>query len=452
MESASPRRKIMHLLDYAASYLPRRAGIWDAFQGLVQRIKRAVTFGQKPPPVSPTASLPSSHQGTEPSAPPFKPGDIHLQAQELGSGSADTLGESQAKHLGPDVINKQQSAHSTLMRMHHDSCTGNDVSLAEYESQPDTRYPTEDDIVKSISQAIEDAAPRASASSVRETYESRVKGLGDAYNRMVRESDRPSKASGAGPVKDNGNQTNAKSKANEAGPVKDDGNADSKANGAGPIDDYGNQVAEYVFSSVLVALPQPRLSGHGTETPLQPPVYTNLEKNIAHTEIDSTSIGLPSDTATPFADKRSAGWELKATPANNTWHRELYSGLCLDRTTIRLVGIQPGIPDDSIQVCMGVHSLEELAMPYEALSYFWGLSEPAKEIRVNNVKSTIGPNLYDAIRSLRQRDSVRHIWIDAICLDQTSPAEKSKEVQKMGQIYSQAKTVNVFLGAPSPSR
>jgi hypothetical protein len=298
-----------------------------------------------------------------------------------------------------------------------------DESLAEHGPQSDAQDTTKDDIVVgNIRKAVGDAAPRPlanSGASDRKTYESRVEELDAVYSRVVPESGRPPKP---------------------------------KANKGAPIDDYDNQVAEYVFSSLAVALPHPHYSRRGTGIAFQAPVDNKLKNNIVDPNADFGSTGSPADTAAPAPDKGTSEPEMEAIVVNyRAWDPGFYSKLCLDRFSIRLVEILPGSPGDDVSVRMDVHPLNKVAMQYEALSYVWGNPEPAKYISVNEVKVPINPNLYDALISLRQPNSERRIWIDAICLNQMSFAEKSKEVQKMGQIYSLAKTVNVFLGAPSLS-
>ncbi|KAH8700055.1 heterokaryon incompatibility protein-domain-containing protein [Phaeosphaeriaceae sp. PMI808] len=159
--------------------------------------------------------------------------------------------------------------------------------------------------------------------------------------------------------------------------------------------------------------------------------------NSTRTSLDQRSDG-PSDDETVQANYRK-------------WDRELYLNLSLSQSSVRLVGILPGSQEDEISVSMDVHLLKEVAMQYEALSYVWGPPEPAKDIFVNGVKVPVNPNLYDALISLRRRDSARLIWIDAICLNQKSDGEKSKEVLKMSEIYSLAKVVVIFLGTTKPT-
>lgn len=55
-------------------------------------------------------------------------------------------------------------------------------------------------------------------------------------------------------------------------------------------------------------------------------------------------------------------------------------------------------------------------------------------------------NLDVALRHLRYENRKRFIWIDSICINQSSVEEKSKQVAIMGQIFSQADNVIIWLG------
>lgn len=59
---------------------------------------------------------------------------------------------------------------------------------------------------------------------------------------------------------------------------------------------------------------------------------------------------------------------------------------------------------------------------------------------------TVGPNLAAALRQLRKNDTVRTIWIDALSINQSSDRERNYQVALMGQIYSSAEDVYIWLG------
>lgn len=50
-----------------------------------------------------------------------------------------------------------------------------------------------------------------------------------------------------------------------------------------------------------------------------------------------------------------------------------------------------------------------------------------------------------ALQRLREPKAAFPVWIDAICINQEDLDEKNGQVTKMGEIYSMAKTVHVWL-------
>ncbi|KAI3320241.1 HET-domain-containing protein [Xylariaceae sp. AK1471] len=102
---------------------------------------------------------------------------------------------------------------------------------------------------------------------------------------------------------------------------------------------------------------------------------------------------------------------------------------------------------------------------YEALSYAWGTPEKDEMAKVTatNIKGEplhssvrqarrlpITRSLSGALRYLRYADLSRTMWIDAICIDQNNDQERSKQVQRMGQIFSLAGRVVAWLGPSFP--
>lgn len=61
-----------------------------------------------------------------------------------------------------------------------------------------------------------------------------------------------------------------------------------------------------------------------------------------------------------------------------------------------------------------------------------------------NIK--IGSELHDALRRLRLPDRQRLIWIDAICINQADIEERGSQVGIMGEIYSKAEQVLIWVG------
>jgi hypothetical protein len=80
------------------------------------------------------------------------------------------------------------------------------------------------------------------------------------------------------------------------------------------------------------------------------------------------------------------------------------------------------------------------------LSYVWGSQEPARYIECNGHKKFVAPNLFAALRRLRFADKERVVWIDALCINQEDPDERSRQVLLMRDIYTKPSRVIVWLG------
>jgi hypothetical protein len=98
---------------------------------------------------------------------------------------------------------------------------------------------------------------------------------------------------------------------------------------------------------------------------------------------------------------------------------------------------------------------------YEALSYVWGGNADETMIEVVPSQSDgwsyntvpwktaglpIQRNLHDALRQLRDPNTTRLLWVDAICIDQKNDNEKNQQIMRMADIYKYAQRVIVWLG------
>ncbi|CZR65424.1 uncharacterized protein PAC_15324 [Phialocephala subalpina] len=103
--------------------------------------------------------------------------------------------------------------------------------------------------------------------------------------------------------------------------------------------------------------------------------------------------------------------------------------------------------------------------PYSALSYCWGEpeDEPTKELLIyddtnkHDLKKSypakkfyVRENLFAALLQFRQTNKDINLWVDAICINQEKKPdalkEKTAQVARMDEVYSQAQTVCVWLG------
>lgn len=89
---------------------------------------------------------------------------------------------------------------------------------------------------------------------------------------------------------------------------------------------------------------------------------------------------------------------------------------------------------------------------YEALSYCWENQVPSETILCDNKRFLVTPTCIAALKQLRRRRVGRLLWIDAICIDQTTEGEqeRNQQVQIMGLIYSRAAKVIIWLGLTTP--
>jgi Heterokaryon incompatibility protein (HET) len=105
----------------------------------------------------------------------------------------------------------------------------------------------------------------------------------------------------------------------------------------------------------------------------------------------------------------------------------------LTEVSIRLLTLEPGTTSDPITCQLNhVSFMEEPT--YEALSYVWGDASDTLQIRCSNSVLDITANLYAALLHLRSSDKQRVLWVDAICIDQESPQERSQQVKIMDRI------------------
>ncbi|WAO96031.1 Hypothetical protein NCS54_01368800 [Fusarium falciforme] len=112
---------------------------------------------------------------------------------------------------------------------------------------------------------------------------------------------------------------------------------------------------------------------------------------------------------------------------------------------IRILSLLPGLFNDPIRCGLTVEPIEQ-DLQYDALSYMWGDPSVTQPITVDNNESfPATASLHEALRHLRLPDQVRHLWVDAVCINQSDTKERSHQVALMKDIYSKAGTVRVWI-------
>lgn len=123
--------------------------------------------------------------------------------------------------------------------------------------------------------------------------------------------------------------------------------------------------------------------------------------------------------------------------------------------SIRLIALE--VPPDGATTTPISCSMQEVpldsAPPFVALSYAWDSQEGTQEIACDRARLVVTKNCVEALRSIRERpfSDEKHVWVDAICINQAATPEKQRQISIMGDIYRTAASVRVWLGQEDAS-
>jgi hypothetical protein len=124
----------------------------------------------------------------------------------------------------------------------------------------------------------------------------------------------------------------------------------------------------------------------------------------------------------------------------------VFHALDASRQEVRLARLAPSSDINEQASCtLEIISLQE-NREYHALSYAWGDAAVTRPIKLQGLEWNVTTNLEVALRHLRDPYEERLFWIDAICINQFDIRERSSQVPLMGHVYSQAKSVRIWLG------
>lgn len=120
--------------------------------------------------------------------------------------------------------------------------------------------------------------------------------------------------------------------------------------------------------------------------------------------------------------------------------------------SIRVLILHPG--QKLAPVHIGLHEVRFGDQTrYEALSYTWatedGDASLSQEIYCDGSIIRITKSCEAALQGLREEDNDRILWVDAICINQQDIKERGLQVGMMGDVYSKAARVLVWLGPES---
>lgn len=120
-----------------------------------------------------------------------------------------------------------------------------------------------------------------------------------------------------------------------------------------------------------------------------------------------------------------------------------YDALKHEPAEFRLISLLPNSSDGYIRCNLETHLLQD-PPEYTALSYCWGSLAKTKTIVINGSSLQITPNLEEALHHLQGH--YKHLFVDAICINQSDNDERTKQVQLMRVIYAESITVAAWVG------
>ena len=128
----------------------------------------------------------------------------------------------------------------------------------------------------------------------------------------------------------------------------------------------------------------------------------------------------------------------------------IYSSLQLSGQEIRLVALGPAGNADTLPICT-LKVVKLSARPvFEALSWAWGDPSRTQAIILQNRIWQAPENLVSALKCLRLPHRSRTLWIDALCIKQSSEdgalKERGHQVELMKYVYSSASHVVFWMG------
>ncbi|KAK5651074.1 hypothetical protein OQA88_13711 [Cercophora sp. LCS_1] len=116
---------------------------------------------------------------------------------------------------------------------------------------------------------------------------------------------------------------------------------------------------------------------------------------------------------------------------------------------VRILLLYPnGDIDAPIHCSLLQMSLDRLAVngpAYDAVSYVWGPDIRDHKVFCDGREILVTKNCHAALRYFRLSAQSRRLWIDAVCIDQSSMVEKSHQVSLMGDVYKLAHRVLIWL-------
>jgi hypothetical protein len=150
----------------------------------------------------------------------------------------------------------------------------------------------------------------------------------------------------------------------------------------------------------------------------------------------------------------------------------LYQKCPARRGEIRLLTVRQSTRSSLFQHTLHSHfqigRLDGHVPAYTAISYSWGDAIPVRTASTRQLEVRFSENadanrgdaaaslplsqtLADLLHSLLRNHASVTVWVDALCINQDDKSEKGIQVDQMGDVYSRAEQVLVWLGARTPT-
>ena len=136
-------------------------------------------------------------------------------------------------------------------------------------------------------------------------------------------------------------------------------------------------------------------------------------------------------------------------------YRPLNATRDLQKIPIRIINLKRSLDPQAELECELLHFLVATndRPQYEAISYTWNGQEASSAHYIlcrhtnNETKCLyVTENAELVLRRLRLEHEDRYLWLDSVCIDQRSTAERNFQVRNMCYVYTFAKRVAVWLG------
>jgi hypothetical protein len=120
-------------------------------------------------------------------------------------------------------------------------------------------------------------------------------------------------------------------------------------------------------------------------------------------------------------------------------------------TSIRILALEPGTGNEPLRGRLQHFDLKSEVPSFDALSYVWGVAvyERTFECHMQSRVVMITSSLEEALQRLRSPHEITNIWADGICINQHDTSERESQVKLMGQLYTRAQQVKIWLGPDS---